>query len=272
MPTAKVGDINICYEVTGEGEPLLLIMGYGANSRWWYPQITSFSQEYRVIAFDNRGTGQSDKPDIPYTIEMMAEDAAGLLEAIGIDTAHVYGISMGGMIAQEFALRYPGKVTSLILGCTMPGGRNMVMPDQEASTVLFDMERRQRLTLEEQARELLPFLFSQEFIDKNPDIIDALIANMLEYPTPPHGYKRQGEAVMGFNAYDRLPDIKASTLVIAGAADRLIPVENSRILASRIPGAELVIFEDMGHGFTGEAPEEANKAVLDFLRRHRSSK
>ncbi|MGB2856693.1 MAG: alpha/beta hydrolase, partial [Dehalococcoidia bacterium] len=83
MLTAKVGDLNIYYELHGKGEPLLLIMGYGANSRWWYPQITSFSQEYRVIAFDNRGTGQSDKPDIPYTIEMMAEDAAGLLEAIG---------------------------------------------------------------------------------------------------------------------------------------------------------------------------------------------
>ena len=268
MPTAKVGDINICYEVTGEGEPLLLIMGYGANSRWWFPQIPAFSQEYQVITFDNRGTGQSDKPDIPYTIEMMAADAAGLLEAIGVNAAHVYGISMGGMITQEFALHYPSKVTSLILGCTTPGGRNAVMPDQEASTVLFDMERKQRLTLEEQARELLPFLFSQEFIDKNPDIMDAFIADMLEYPTPPHGYQRQGEAVMGFNAYDRLPEIKAPTLVIAGSADRLIPVENSRILASRIPGAELVILEDMGHGFAGEARDEANKAVLDFLGLH----
>lgn len=268
MFTAKVGDLNIYYELHGKGEPLLLIIGYGANSRWWYPQITSFSQEYRVIAFDNRGTGQSDKPDIPYTIEMMAEDAAGLLEAIGIDAAHVYGISMGGMIAQEFALHYPSKVTSLILGCTTPGGRNAVMLDQEALTVLFDTDRRKHLTLEEQGRELLPFLFSQEFIDKNPDIMDAFIADMLEYPTPPHGYQRQGEAVMGFNAYDRLPEIKVPTLVIAGAADRLIPVENSRILASRIPNAELVILENMGHGFTGEAPEEANKAVLDFLGLH----
>ena len=121
---------------------------------------------------------------------------------------------------------------------------------------------------ENYTQEKSRLLFSQEFIDNNPDIMDVFIADMLEYPTPPHGYQRQGEAVMGFNAYDRLPEIKVPTLVIAGTADRLIPVENSRILASRIPNAELVILENMGHGFTGEAPEEANKAVLDFLGQH----
>jgi len=120
MPTAKVDDISVYYETLGEGEALLLIMGYGSYSGHWFRLIPSLSNDYRVVAFDNRGTGQSDKPDIPYTIEMMAGDATGLLEAIGIDAAHVFGVSMGGMIAQEFALRYPGKVISLILGCT-PG-------------------------------------------------------------------------------------------------------------------------------------------------------
>jgi len=272
MPTEKVGDLNIYYEIHGEGEPLLLIMGYGANSRWWYPQIPAFSQEYQVIAFDNRGTGQSDKPDIPYTMEMMEEDTVGLLEAIGIDAAHIYGISMGGMIAQGFALRYPHKVMSLILACTTPGGRNAVMPDEEAMTLLSDTERMKDMTLEEHARELLPFLFTQEFIDKNPERIDTFVAGMLEYVTPLHGYQRQGEAIMGFNAYDRLPEIKAPTLVMAGTADRIIPVENSRIIASRIPGAELVLFENMGHGFVAEVVQEANEAVLDFLRRHRRSR
>jgi len=269
MAIAQVGDINIYYEIHGEGEPLLLITGYGANSQWWYPQIPAFSQEYQVIALDNRGSGRSDKPDISYTIEMMAEDTAGVLDAVGIDAAHVFGVSMGGMIAQEFALHYPEKVISLILACTTPGGRNSVLPDEEAMTFLFDLESRKELTLEEQARQMLPFLFTQEFIDRNPERIDTFVAGMLEYVTPLHGYQRQGEAIMGFNAYDRLPKIKAPTLVIAGTADRVIPVENSRIIASRIPNAELVIFENMGHGFLGEAVEEANKAVLDFLRRHR---
>jgi len=269
MAIAQVGDINIYYEIHGEGEPLLLITGYGANSQWWYPQIPAFSQEYQVIALDNRGSGRSDKPDIPYTIEMMAEDTAGVLDAVGIDAAHVFGVSMGGMIAQEFALRYPEKVISLILACTTPGGRNSVLPDEEAITFLFDLESRKRLTLEEQARQMLPFLFTQEFIDRSSKFMDQVIAGMIEYVTPLHGYRRQGEAIKEFNAYDRLPEIKAPTLVISGTTDRLIPVENSRIIASRIPGAELVIFEDMSHGFLFEALKKANETVLDFLRQHR---
>lgn len=272
MSTVKVGDTNIYYEIHGRGEPLLLIMGYGANCQWWYPQIPVFSQEYQVIAFDNRGSGQSDKPDIPYTMEMMVGDTVGLLEAIGIDAAHVYGVSMGGMIAQEFALRYPEKVISLILACTTPGGRNSVLPDEEAMTFLFDLESRKGLTLEEQARQLLPFLFTQEFIDRSSKFMDELIAGMIEYVTPLHGYRRQGEAIKGFNAYDRLPEIKAPTLVVSGTTDRLIPVENSRIIASRIPGAELVIFENMSHGFLFEALKKANETVLDFLGQHRRSR
>jgi len=270
MPTAKVGDINIYYETQGDGEPLVLIMGYGAHSGWWAPQIPVFSQEYRVVAFDNRGTGRSDKPDIPYTMEMMAGDIAGLLDAIGIDAAHVYGVSMGGMIAQEFALRYPEKVVGLILGCTTCGGTRSIVPDAEAMTLLFDMERMGQLTPEERARQMFPFLCSQEFIDNNPDIIEQFVTTVVEYVTPIHGYQRQGEAIMGHDTYDRLPQIKAPTLVIAGDADRLVPVENSRLLASRIPDAELVILKDTGHGFM-ETAEEANNRVLDYLRRHRGS-
>ena len=272
MPTVTVSDISIYYETHGEGEPLLLVMGYGGNCRWWNTQIPSLSQEYRVVAFDNRGAGRSDKPDVPYTIEMMAADTAGLLEALAIDAAHIYGVSMGGMIAQELTLRHPDKVISLILGCTTPGGPNSILADAETLTFLFDTERRKRLTQEEDARETLPYLFTQEFMDKNPELMDAVVASMLEYDvTPIHGYQRQGEAIMRFNAYDRLTEIKAPTLVIAGTADRLIPVENSRLLASRIPDAELVILEDVGHGFFTEALEEASKAVLAFLGRHRRS-
>ena len=272
MFTAKVGDLNIYYEVHGKGEPLLLIMGYGANSQWWYRQVPAFSQDYKVIIFDNRGTGRSDKPDAPYTMAMMAGDAAGLLEAIGIEAAHVFGVSMGGMIAQELALGYPEKVLSLILGCTTPGGRNTVLPDNEALTFLFDHERRRQLPLEEQAKELLPFLFSQDFLDKNRNLLGDFISHAFEHITPLHGYQMQGEAINSYNVYDRIPEITAPTLVITGTGDRLIPAENSRILASRIPNAELVLFENVGHGFTGELPEESNSAVLDFLRRHSHSR
>lgn len=271
MPTVKIGDVSIYYEVHGEGEPLVLIMGYGHNSGHWFSQIPGLSQEYGVIAFDNRGTGRSDKPDIPYTVQTLAEDMSGLLEALGIDAAHIYGVSMGGMIAQEFALCYPDKVISLILGCTNCGGRNSIMPDAEAMDLLFNAERMKRLTPEQNARETLPFLCNQEFIDNNPDIVEQYITKTVEYVTPLHSYRRQTGAIMKHDTYERLPQIKAPTLVIAGTADRLIPAENSRILASRIPTAELVTLENIGHGFFIEAVEEANKAILDFLGRNRGS-
>jgi len=271
MPTVKVSDIDMYYEIHGEGDALVLIRGFGSDSTGWFRQIPGLSLKYSVIAFDNRGTGRSDKPDIPYTIEMMARDTAGLLDALAIDAANVYGVSMGGMIAQEFALRYPERVINLILGCTHCGGTHSTKPDAEVLTFLLDFldtERVNRLTREEIARESLPFSLSREFIDSNPDIVEQFVAKTLQYPTPPHVYKRHAEAVIGFDAYNRLPEIKAPTLVITGTADRLVPVENSRILDSTIPNAELVILENVGHQFFIEAAEDANKAILDFLRRH----
>lgn len=272
MPKVKVGDIDLHYELHGEGEAVVLISGYGGSSEGWFRQIPDFSREYCVVAFDNRGTGLSDKPNFPYSMEMMAGDIAGLLDAIQVDAAHVFGVSMGGMIAQEFTLRYPARVTSLVLGCTTPGGTHSVRPDPQSMTFLFDSERQKLLTPEQAARESLPFLLTQEFIDHNPDLVEMMIASRLQNPTPLHVYQNQGRAIMGHDTYDRLPQIKEPTLVIAGSADRLVPVDNSRVLASRIPGAELVILENVGHGFPVEAAEEANGAVLDFLRRHPGAK
>jgi pimeloyl-ACP methyl ester carboxylesterase len=269
MPTVKVGDINIYYESHGDGEALLLIMGYGAYSAFWGLQIPSFSQEYRVISFDNRGTGQSDKPNMPYTIKMMADDAKGLLDAIGIDSAHVLGVSMGGMIAQELALNYPDRVKSLILGCTFYGGTKAIQPTPEVQESLREMGK---LPVEEQAREMAPLLWSQEFIDKNPVALELFVAITAKYPTPPHGFVCQAQAIEAHDTYDRLPQIKAPTLVITGDMDRIIPAENSKVLASRIPNAELVVLKNLCHGFFGEAVEETNRIILDFLRRHSKSR
>jgi pimeloyl-ACP methyl ester carboxylesterase len=270
MPTVKVGDVNIYYEVHGKGEALVLISGFTISSGVWFRQVPAFSREYRVVIFDNRGSGQSDKPDVPYTMEMMAGDVAGLLEVIGIEAANIYGVSMGGSIAQHFALRYPERVTSLILGCASCGGRHHIFPTE--ATPLSDMERMLRLTPEEMARETLSFSVSQEFIKKNPGLIQQYIAKIVEHPAPLHGVMRQGGASMAHHTYQRLPEIKAPTLVIAGDADKVVPVENSRLLASRIPNAELVILKGMGHSFNFEAADEANKAILDFLRRHRRAR
>ena len=267
MPTAQVGDINIYYESHGDGEPLLLIMGYGQYSAHWSPLIPPFSQEYRVISFDNRGTGRSDKPEIPYTMKMMAADAKGLLDAIGVDSAHVFGVSMGGMIAQEFALNYPGKLISLILGCTQCGGTKTVLPTPEALAFLLNPEMG-KLSVEERARETAPWLVSQEFIDKNPEAVELYVALTSKYPTPIHGFACQAQAIAAHDTYDRLPQITAPTLVIAGSADRIIPAGNSRIIAPRIKDAELVILENAGHGFFIDAEAETTRIILDFLRQH----
>ena len=267
MPKAKVGDINIYYEVHGEGESLILIMGLGGNTTRWFYIMPILSQEYRVIAFDNRGAGRSDKPDIPYTMEMMADDIAGLLDVIGIESAHVFGISLGGMIAQHFALRHPQKVISLILGCTRCGGPHSITEDSGLSDVL-DPQHLLTMTPEERARDMLPALWSQEFIDNNPEIVEEHIALSIENPVDPTGYIRQLQAANSHDTYDRLPEIKVPTMVIAGDADRLIPAGNSVILASRIPGAELVILPKMGHGFYTEARDETSRIIMDFIKRN----
>lgn len=268
MPTAKVGDINIYYETYGSGGALAMIMGLGGGIPWLFRQIPVFSQQHLVVAFDNRGTGGSDAPDIPYSMEMMAGDLAELMDYIGIKSAHVFGISMGGMIAQHFALLYPKKVKTLILGATTCGGTHRILPDMKAIKVLFDMDRMQKMAPEERARETLPFVFSRQFIDSNQVPIQELLAKMVGHVTPLHGYMRQAGAIMGHDTYERLSEIKMPALVIAGDADKLVPVENSRIIASRIPAAELTILENMGHGFNIEAADEVNDIILCFLKQH----
>jgi pimeloyl-ACP methyl ester carboxylesterase len=244
-------------------------MGYGNYSGHWFHLLPSLSKEYRVIVFDNRGTGRTDKPEAPYTMEVMAADAKGVLDAIGIDKANVLGASMGGMIAQKFTLDYPDRVINLVLACTGCGGAKSVAPPPETIAFLFNPERA-KLTEEQRARETTPWLWTQEFIDKHPKEVKRYVAVTLKYPTPPHGFTNQAAAIAGFDTYERLPQIKAPTLVIAGDADRLVPFENSKILASRIPGAELVILKNAGHGFA-ESPE-ATKEILNFLRRHPKGK
>lgn len=267
MPVAKVSDINLYYEIQGSGDPLLLIMGYGMASGNWFAIRDRLAKEHRIILFDNRGTGRSDKPDMPYTTQMMAGDAAGLLDVIGVDRANVFGVSMGGMIAQEFALTYPERVRNLILGCTGCGVSKSVPPTPEAMSFLFGPELA-KLPVDERALRMVPWLWNQDFIDKNPAAVKRVVTTVTEYPTPPYAYACQGNAVMTFESYDRLPQIKAPTLVICGTKDRLIPSENSKILASRIPGAELAVIENAGHGFITDSTDESAGIVLQFLQRH----
>lgn len=265
MPKVRVADIAIHYETYGQGEPLVLIMGLGGGSSLWWRQVDFFSPEYRVVVYDSRGVGRTDKPDTPYSMDMLVGDAAGLLERLGIASAHIYGVSMGGMVAQELALRYPELVSSLVLGATTCGSGHAAMPSQETLQKLFGI---MTLSPEEAVKVATSVTFSPTFIERHPDKINDWLIKGAESPPSPMGFKRQAEAAAGFDTYDRLPQIRVPTLILAGTADQLIPSDNSRILASRIPSAKLVLFEGAGHGYLWEAEEEANRTVHDFLRKH----
>jgi len=265
MPLIKAGDIKLHYEISGEGPPLLLINGYGDHTGHWFCMRPVLDRHFRVIAFDNRGSGRSDKPDFSYTMKILAEDAAALLEAIGCARAHVFGVSMGGMVAQELALYYSKKVDRLVLGCTIPGGENSEYPDAEVLAFLLDGERSNRLTHAEIAREMWTYTCTDAFRLAHPEAGEEYVKITAMFPAPQHGLQRQGDAIAAHDTWDRLPDIHAPTLVIAGSEDRLVPSRNSQNLAARIPGARAVLIENAGHGFFYEAAEKAGEIITDFL-------
>lgn len=274
MSFAKIGSLDVYYDEHGSGDPLLLVMGLAADSTAWMFQVPAFAQHYRTIVFDNRGVGRTSKPSGPYTIHQMADDAAGLLDVLDVRRAHVVGVSMGGMIAQELALRHPERVRSLVLACTYPE------PDAEVElNRRFSVERfGGSVTSEGQMQvdfkainpmdflqHLLPTVFSQDFIARELPKLIQVFSGALQYGFSMEAILGQVAAVMSHQATDRLHQIAVPTLVITGDADRLIPPANSDILAQYIPGAKLVRVAGGSHGFNFETPEVFNRAVLDFL-------
>ncbi len=265
MPMVKIGDINMYYEIQGKGDPLILLHALGLDgTTCFFRQIPGLAKEYRVIAIDNRGSGRSDKPSIPYSMDMMAKDAAELLGALDIRKAHIYGISMGGMIAQHMALCYPQLTATLVLAGTNCGGSQSAMGDPAVLAALFDMQG----TPEERSRRLVQCWFSQGFPTIEPDVVEQFLTHGVECFPPAHAFMRQSEAILMHDTYERLPEIGVPALVIGGGGDGLMPVDNSRTLASRIPGAELVTLQGKGHLISVEAPEAVNRVILDFLKRH----
>jgi pimeloyl-ACP methyl ester carboxylesterase len=262
MPVAQIGDLNIHYQVRGFGDPILLIMGYrGSSYMWGETLLEPLSRYFQVITFDNRGTGNSDKPNAVYTLPMMADDAAGLLHHLGIAQAHVLGVSMGGMIAQELALHYPRRVDRLVLGCTTCGGPQAVLAPL---SVLHRFLMPPDLPREEAIRRQWPVILSPAVVEERPDLLDCLTERALAYPTPLYSAIRQAMAIQRFNTYGRLGQIIAPTLVIAGSADVVVPPINAHLLAARIPGATLEIVPDAGHGFFWKQPEHLVDLLTEF--------
>lgn len=262
MPKTRVDDIELYYEIHGRGEPLVLIAGLGVGSWVWFKQVPTLAEKFQTIVFDNRGAGRSDKPAGPYTIARMADDVAGLLRALGVERAHVLGASMGGFIAQELALSHPRMTRRLILACTSFGGRHHVPPSQE---VLQAMGSLDGLNTEERARQHIHLAFSSSYIREHPEELERAIQLRLANPIPEHAYLGQLQAAIGFDAEARVSSIQAPTLVITGDQDMMVPAENSRRLAARIPGAKLVIIEGAGHSVFIERADTFNRAVIEFL-------
>ena len=267
MPRVHVDDVNLSYETRGGGDPLLMVMGLGGSSAEWSPTLVDeLSRSFRTIIYDNRGTGLSDKPDVPYSLEMFAADAIAILDALKIDRAHVFGVSMGGMIAQELALRYAPRLQTLTLGCTTCGGKNAVPPPPESLKLLT--APRAGLSDEELIRRGWPLAYTQAYIQDHRADLEASMARQLAHPTPAYVVKRHLEATYALKTYDRLPQITTPTLVVTGAKDVLIPAKNSEIIAQRIAGAELHIIPDSGHAFFNETPREFLDVFEPFLRSH----
>ncbi|MEX2245488.1 MAG: alpha/beta fold hydrolase [Dehalococcoidia bacterium] len=273
MPTAKINGIDIYYEEHGDSnaEPVLLIMGFLMNAAAWAPQVPALAERYHVIALDNRGAGRTTQPEAGYTMEDMADDAAGVLGHLGIDSAHVIGLSMGGMVAQHLALRHPRRVRTLTLMVTSCGGPHSAgyetMVERRAEAQAQPPESLGAWT-PEQAQEFALMHFTPEFLANPGPAFMQFVTAALQHPTLPHSMLAQGEAILAHDTHDRLPEIAAPTLVMAGDADPLIDPENSRILAKRIPGAQLRLFPGLRHGFSVERPDEVNAVVLEFLGKH----
>jgi pimeloyl-ACP methyl ester carboxylesterase len=259
MPYTTSDGTRIYWEESGTGEPLLLIMGLGYPHEMWHRTRPLVSAHYRTILFDNRGVGKSDVPQGAYSIAQMAADAAAVLDAAGIARAHVFGVSMGGMIAQEFALNYPKRVNRLVLGCTACGGRNAI---PAAPNVLGLLMARATMTPEEGAEAMAPFIYDAS--TPRERIEEDLAIRRRDYPKAA-GYLGQVQAIFGWSAFDRLGLIRAPTLIIHGETDQLVPAENARVLARAIAGSRLVMLPHASHIFVTDQPEASHREVLAFL-------
>jgi pimeloyl-ACP methyl ester carboxylesterase len=266
MPTIRAGAINISYDTFGAGEPLLLIMGFGAPGIAWMPVLPMLSG-FKCIYFDNRGTGNSEKPAGPYTIPDMADDDANLLDAIGIESALIYGISMGGMIAQELALRHPEKVRKLVLGCTTTGGANAIPPAEQTIAALVSAFKLMSTDPEAAIDILLPVVHPPDFVAAHPEVKQmALMGASMMPPTPPEVIERTLEGITQFDTYERLPQVKCPVMVVHGERDILIKPANADLLKRRLPQAEVLMIPNAGHNFFAENSMGIHQRIVEFLK------
>lgn len=265
MPICKCEAITLYYEIQGEGPPLLLIAGLGGGTWSWYGQTPYFKDFYRTIAFDNRGAGRSSIPQGPYRMEEFAEDALCLLDHLAVERAFVLGLSMGGMIAQELALLAPDRVRALFLGCTDSGGLSRISPGTGAVNLLLNNAGLDR---KEVIEKNLPVFLSDACRREKPEVVEAYCSAQLSAPEQPeYAFHAQLGAISGFDSSERLDRVRVPVMIVSGSEDRLIPPENARILAGKLPQAELVVIPGAGHALHAECREMLNALADEFFKR-----
>ncbi len=264
IETVQVGDIEMAYKVMGQGEPLVMIIGLNAAMDLWDRRfLDDLSSSYQVIIFDNRGVGYTTASSANFSIEQFANDTAGLIDALGLERANVLGYSMGSLVAQELAINHPEKVDKLILFASSCGGPQAVQPDPEIFKAIPDLSDPSNLTSQE-LKGFFEIMFPPEWLAKNPDVYRTF--SQANESSSPENMMRQTMAVALWpGSYDRLDNILAPTLIVAGMKDAIGPFENSITLAERINGSRLVMFEDAGHGLVFQYPDELARIVEDFI-------
>ncbi len=264
MPHLETGDHTLYYEVHGEGEPLLCVMGLSADTLAWALQVPAFAAGHRTVIFDNRDVGQSSMADGPYEIADMAADTLGLADALGLETFHLLGASLGGAIAQHVALAAPERVRTLQLAVTWAGSGAYA----REKTRLWASEMRLR-SREDWIDSLLIATVSEEFYENQPmvDFVKEVMRSN-EHPQQPDGFERQSRASSTFDLRGRLSDLSMPVHIISGAHDILLPRWKQEELAAELPGSQLTVIERGSHALQLEFPQEFNAAVLDFIAAH----
>ena len=262
MPYAPHGP-RLYYERHGSGDPLLFITGFTISAAVFEPVLPMYAEHFDVITYDNRWSGRSPKPFRLTSIPELASDAAGLLDALEIESAHVYGLSMGAMIAQELALRFPERVRGLVLGGGTPGGPRAVLPylGQLRSILVHAATNMPR----ERFPWIGAFLFSDEFRREHPEQVRELVPLFVRHFAPPWGINAHWWATVFHDTVSRLGQIQAPTLVMQGGEDGMAPFGVAELLAERIPDSELAIVSGAGHAYPLEEPEESLRSLLEWL-------
>ncbi len=239
-----------------------MIAGVGYGGWVFQQQVPDLAPRFDVLTFDNRGVGDSDKPDEPYAIELFARDTLGLMDALEIDRAHVLGVSQGGMIALQMAYDAPERIDKLVLCATTHGGPHIVYPDMEVIQFLAQRSG----TPEERFQKGFELSFSEAFLASDPPALEGIRERLLANRQPDYAYQRQAMAPLDFNAEPWLDEIEQPALVISGSADGVVPCENSERLADKLPNAQLEILDGAGHLCFIEQPETFNRTVIAFLK------